>query len=426
LLHELEVHKIELEMQNAELQRARDELELALENYTDLYDFAPVGYFSIDESGTIRESNLTGAALLGIERSRLVNRRMGSFVSPESQPVFLEFLKRVFTSPKNHQCEALLLRQGGGAFWAEIRATAPVPPLGTRRLCRVVFGDISTRKQAEEAQRRIKSLGDTNLGLNREIARRQKVESALQKSKRNQSQLLRQARFMQEKLRHLSHQILLAQEEERKRISRELHDKIAQTLVGIHVHLHALSRDAERSPKNLREKIARTQRHIKTSMGVVHRFAWELRPTVLDDLGLIPALQAFMKEFTKRTGVLTHLKAFEAIEQTHIDGRTVLYRIALEALNNVARHAQAGRVEVIIEKLPDRVSMKIKDDGKSFDVDVALHAKGHRHLGLLGMRERLEMVGGHFDIESALGQGTTIIAQIPLSNARKPGGGGAR
>jgi signal transduction histidine kinase len=244
------------------------------------------------------------------------------------------------------------------------------------------------------------------------------VENALQKSKQHQSQMLKQARFMEEKLRHLSHQILSAQEEERKRISRELHDKIAQTLVGIHVHLHALSRDAADNPKDLQQKIARTQRLIKRSMGVVHRFAWELRPTVLDDLGLIVALHAFMKEFTKQTGVLAHLKAFAAIEQMHIDDRTVLYRIAVEALNNVARHAQASWVEVIIEKLPDCVSMKIKDDGKSFNVAIALHARGHRHLGLLGMKERLEMVGGHFDVESVQGKGTTITAQIPLGNLR--------
>ena len=94
LLHELEVHQIELELQNAELQRARDELDATLENYTDLYDFAPVGYFSIDESGTILEANLTGATLLGVERSRLTQRRLPLFVAPASQPALLEKIKK--------------------------------------------------------------------------------------------------------------------------------------------------------------------------------------------------------------------------------------------------------------------------------------------------------------------------------------------
>src|ERR1700689_3637705 len=95
LLHELEVHQIELEMQNAELQKARSELEVALEKYTSLYDFAPVGYFSLDESGVILEVNLTGAAMLGVERSQLINRRMLRFVVPEGQPLFVAFLERV-------------------------------------------------------------------------------------------------------------------------------------------------------------------------------------------------------------------------------------------------------------------------------------------------------------------------------------------
>jgi PAS domain-containing protein len=116
LLHELEVHQIELEMQNAKLQKARDELEVALEKYTDLYDFAPVGYFSMDESGVILEANLTGAALLGVERSRLVSRRLLLFMSPTSRPIFLAFLKKIFTGPKDQTSEALLLKEAAALF----------------------------------------------------------------------------------------------------------------------------------------------------------------------------------------------------------------------------------------------------------------------------------------------------------------------
>ena len=96
LLHELQVHQIELEMQNAELLEARDQMEAMVEKYTDLYDFAPVGYLSIDEQGLICEVNLTGAALLGVERSRLIGRRLQYFLSPTSRPVFLAFLDKVF------------------------------------------------------------------------------------------------------------------------------------------------------------------------------------------------------------------------------------------------------------------------------------------------------------------------------------------
>jgi len=149
----LEVHQIELEMQNAELQKARDDLEAALEKYTDLYDFAPVGYFSIDESDVILETNLTGAALLGVARSRLINRRLLLFIAPTSRPIFLAFLKKVFTGSKDQACEALLLKKGGGTFWAAFQAMSAVCPKGMRKWCRVAFGDITARKQAEEAVR---------------------------------------------------------------------------------------------------------------------------------------------------------------------------------------------------------------------------------------------------------------------------------
>ncbi len=99
--------------------------------------------------------------------------------------------------------------------------------------------------------------------------------------------------------------------------------------------------------------------------------------------------------------------------------RTVLYRVAQEALTNVSRHAQASRVEVSIQKLPDGICMKIKDDGKSFQVERVLNAKGRKRLGLLGMRERLEMVGGSFDVESAPGKGTTITAKIPFGKVAR-------
>jgi len=140
---------------------------------------------------------------------------------------------------------------------------------------------------------------------------------------------------------------------------------------------------------------------------------------VLDDLGLIPALHAFLKNFTAETGVHTHLTGFAGLEALDAPRRTILYRVAQEALTNVSRHAKASRVEVTIQKLATGICMKINDDGKSFSVDPLLVAKGSKRLGLLGMRERLEMVGGRFDIKSAPGQGTTVIAEMPFGKDGK-------
>ncbi|MFZ0825871.1 MAG: ATP-binding protein, partial [Verrucomicrobiia bacterium] len=424
LLHELQVHHVELEMQNAELQESRDRMEVLLEKFTDLYDFAPVGYLSLDEAGRILEVNLTGAALLGLGRALLINRRLPAFIAPGNRQVFLKFLQQVFVSNGKKVCEARLQREDGTGFWADFHGTSAVSIHGPQKWCRVVISDITALKRAEEAQRRMEALAASNEELRQEIARRRVVEESLKQSERRLSRSLKQSHYMQEHLRHLSRQVLRAQEEERKRISRELHDVIAQTLTGISIRLATLKQEAGRNLKGFDRNLARTQRLVEKSVDIIHQFARELRPAVLDDLGLIPALHTFMKQFTTRTGVHTHLTAFAGVEQLDTARRTVLFRVAQEGLTNVARHAQAGRVEITIHKLPDWVCMKIKDNGKSFQVERVLLARGGNRLGLLGMRERLEMVGGRFDVESVQGKGTTITAQIPLGKAARGGGGG--
>jgi len=298
------------------------------------------------------------------------------------------------------------------AFFAE--AITPIEK--THRTAREASAHFVRLNQT--LHQRSEDLAVSNRQLAREIVQRKEVEESLRKSERHYNQLLEQSRDMQEQLRHLSRQLLMAQEEERKKISRELHDEIAQTLTGINVQLAALKAEATINVKGLQNKIARTQRMVEKSVDIVHRFARELRPTVLDDLGLIPALHSFVKSVAKRTGIHIHMTIFAAVEKLAGDKRTVLYRVAQEALTNVARHAQARRVDVSIDKLPNSICMKIRDDGKSFQVDRVLHAKRHKRLGLLGMRERVEMVGGSFNVESTPGKGTTIRAQIPFTNGK--------
>jgi len=398
LLHELQVHQIELEMQNAELLEARDKMEALLDKYTDLYDFAPVGYFSLDEQGLILEVNLTGAALLRVERSLLLNRRLQQFVAPASRPVFLAFLEKVFAGPGKQVCEAPLLNRNGTPSWADFQGASAGSLRRERKWCRVAVSDITALKQAEETQRRLEAQAVANRELKQEIVRRTTVEKALKKSERYSRQLLAEALQLQKQLRDLSRQILVAQEEERKRISRELHDEIAQVLTGISLHLAVLAQQGDVDAKDLKKKITRTQRLVVKSLSIVHQFAGQLRPAALDDLGLIPALRSYMKDFAKRTGLSIRVTGFtrDKMEQLDSAKRTVFYRVAQESLLNVARHA--------------------KDNGKSFQVQGALPAGQNKGLGLLGMRERVEMVGGRFTIESSPGQGTTIRADIPFTN----------
>jgi signal transduction histidine kinase len=310
---------------------------------------------------------------------------------------------------------AALLRQAA-IFFAE--AVTPVGKI--HRTAREAAAHL--RIIVETLSQRTVELAAANVELSREITRRKAVEEALKKSERHYSQLLERSDRLQEELRRLSRQILSAQEEERKQISRELHDVIAQTLTGINIRLATLKKQAAVNTKGLDRNIARTQRLVERSVDIVHQFARELRPAVLDDLGLIPALHSFMKNFTARTGVRTHLTAFAKVEQLETGRRTVLFRVAQEALTNVGRHARASRVEVSIQQLPDCICMRIKDDGKSFPVERVLNGKGGKRLGLLGMRERVEMVGGRFEVQSAPDRGTTITAEIPPVKPARAGG----
>lgn len=415
LVQELQIHQIELEMQNAELHRARFEVETALDKYTELYDFAPVGYFSVDQLGLIQEVNLMGASMLGTARARLLQRRIQAFVAPTSRPAVEAFLKTVFDKPGKQSCEALLLTTSDAIFWADLQAVSAVRPQSEGKWCRLAISDIAALKRGQDAMRSMESLAAANLEANKEIARRRAAESLLKESEQTQRKLLIESQELQAQLRHLTHLILLAQEEERKKISRQLHDEIAQILAGINVHLAALTETASIRPQDLRKSISKTRRLVMRSIDVVHRFARNLRPTLLDDLGLIPALRSFVKELAEQEKLKIKFTATAGIEALDISRRTVLYRVTQEALTNVVRHAHARSATVCIRKTPDAVRLEIRDDGKSFPAERLLAAKHSGRLGLLGMRERVEMVAGHFAIESTPGKGTTVKVEIPFT-----------
>jgi signal transduction histidine kinase len=285
----------------------------------------------------------------------------------------------------------------------------------------VAVSDITAVKRAEETQRRMEAQVAANRALRQEIVRRKAVEKALHESETYSRRLLAESLGLQKQLQHLSHQILRAQEEERKRISRELHDDIAQVLTAISFHLAVVKMEAASNGKGLKEKIAHTQRLVEQSVNIVHQFAGQLRPAALDDLGLIPALHSYVKDFAKQTGLSVHFTSFTRGRTEQLDAakRTVLYRVVQEALINVAKHAHASLVNVNIRKLRGVIRMEVQDNGKSFEVQRMLSAQRSRGLGLLGMRERVEMVGGRFTVESAPGQGTTIRAEIPFANGAR-------
>jgi len=221
---------------------------------------------------------------------------------------------------------------------------------------------------------------------------------------------LAESQRLQKQAQHLAHQVLLAQEEERREISRELHDEVAQILAGINVRLEALRKVGDLSLKGLEQSIEQTQQMIEASVVAVHRYARNLRPAMLDDLGLIPSLRSCIKELPHDKDLKVRLKTIPEVETMDNVRRTVFYRVAKEALMNVVRHAEAQAVTVTMRAIPDGICLKVQDDGKGFKMSKFID---HKSLGLLGMKERVEMVEGKFSIASKPGKGTTLLAEIP-------------
>jgi PAS domain S-box-containing protein len=664
LVHEMQVHQVELELQNAELVEARARTEALLERYTDLYDFAPVGYFTLTPDGIIQLVNLTGARLLGPARSELSGRFLGRHISPDQQTLFVSFLHQVFAHEAKQSCELTLAGDGRSPRFVSVEAerssdgrecrvvmtditdrrraeeTVRVSEVRYRRLfeaahdgvvlldpgtrkitdanpfmtkllgytreqlvgkelfeigllkdesasqemfrqlkrkhqvryedlplesrhgrhqevevvanlyaedghpviqcnirditvrkkaeevlrrneglfsalidqapvgvyvvdddfrlqqcnprARVVFGkihpligrdfseihhllwpkevsdrivalfrhvlatgepylssdftarrrdtqksesyewqlqritlpdgdhgvvaffnDITDRKKAEATKQRLAVLALANREARLDIARRQVVEATLRKTDGIQRAMLEESQKLHAQLRHLARQILTAQEEERKVISRELHDDVLQTLVGINVALTALGKVAPLNRERLKARIDATRKLVTNSVNAVHQFARDLRPAVLDDLGLIPALQAYAKSLTARKKLKIRLIADGAVETLNSAKRTVLFRMAQEALTNVARHARATQAIVHITDVPNGIAMEVSDDGRAFQVEKVLRSKTFKRLGLVGMKERIEMVGGTLLLTSVRGRGTTLRAEIP-------------
>jgi two-component system sensor histidine kinase UhpB len=199
--------------------------------------------------------------------------------------------------------------------------------------------------------------------------------------------------------------VLKAQEGERARLARDLHDEANQALTGVLLRLEATAQDA---PPELREELRETKGVATQAMEELVRLARELRPVALDDLGLGAALRTQVDEFGRRAGLETSLSIPSAgLEDLHADEQIVVYRIVQEGLSNVARHSGARRVRVEVERPSGGTVVRLADDGSGFTPSAA--APG---LGLKGMRERAVLAGGRFCVESAPGRGTTIELRL--------------
>jgi two-component system sensor histidine kinase UhpB len=218
---------------------------------------------------------------------------------------------------------------------------------------------------------------------------------------------------IEEERRRSGQLAMRAQEEERRRLARDLHDEVNQALTAILLRLEAL---AQETPPERAPEVVELKRLVNQAMDELLNLARQLRPSALDDHGLVAALETQLKRFSARTGIEARIETTGEPDALADVVQTAIYRVVQEALTNVTRHAGATVVELVLAANGEEVELRVSDDGSGFDPAVLPHANSltpGRGLGLIGMAERARLVGGELDVRSAPGGGTTITLRVP-------------
>lgn len=216
-------------------------------------------------------------------------------------------------------------------------------------------------------------------------------------------------------LRAISERAINAQEAERVRIARSLHDDTAQSISMLIIHLERLGHLIPADEPDLTRYIADAQNVATKLLENLRKIIWDLRPSILDDLGLVSAIRWFARSNLEKVGVKVEFTAGSEVMRLPSHLETMLFRIAQEAISNILRHADASKVEIRLWNADNHLWLEIKDDGRGFDPEkTAEGAVERKRLGLLGIQERVSLVGGQAKIESAQGAGTCVQVHIPL------------
>ncbi|MGZ5039805.1 MAG: CHASE3 domain-containing protein [Usitatibacter sp.] len=308
--------------------------------------------------------------------------------------------------------EGWRLRKDGSRFWANVVITALRDASGALRGYAKVTRDLSERKRAEDA-------------LREEVVQRRRVEADLQELNRSLESLVAartseltganaELRDAKERLEALSSRLITAQEEERRRISRELHDETGQALTGIRLRLKdALRNDGEHA-RRIDECLVIVDQAVKQ----IRSLAVNLRPPMLDDLGLKEALEWALEQQSKAAGWRASLDVGPFTQRLGPEVETACFRIGQEALTNAARYAGASEVRVGLRIVGGAVELTVSDNGCGFDPNAFLSREERKkHFGLVSMRERAGLVGGMLEVESSRGKGTRIRAMLPITAA---------
>lgn len=228
--------------------------------------------------------------------------------------------------------------------------------------------------------------------------------------------LVRQLNERNLELHALSEQAINALEEERKQIALTLHDDTGQSLSMLIINIERLEDQLPDDENLLQEKLSATRHLAQETLANLRKIVYGLRPSILDDLGLIPAIRWYARSNLEDAGILVEINANGEIEPLPSPLNSTLFRIAQEVINNIVRHSQAETVEINISRKGENILLEVKDDGQGFDLgSVRAEALQQQHLGLLGIQERAELVGGNTELSSRPGQGTQILVRVPYN-----------
>ncbi|HEX9305724.1 MAG TPA: ATP-binding protein [Thermoanaerobaculia bacterium] len=364
--------------------RGRRRPSLAFDHYRALFEFAPDGYLATDGQGKIQEANRIAGALLRIDQRALSGRSLSRFIWPGDRRRFRARLTALRRSGQHGFEELpLKLQPARGEPFDGALTGARVPVEHSFALAWSV----------------------------RDIRKRTRVERKLKESEQRSLSLYRQMLASRDELRILADRSLHAREEESRRIARELHDEVGQMTTSIHLALAEIGADL---PEAERERLETVHGHLDALEERLRRLSHELRPTILDDLGLRPALEFLTEGFAARTGISSSV---EGSTKGRLEPlvETTAYRIVQEALTNIARHADATHASIRISRETGALRCSIRDDGVGMPIDpVTPGASRRRGLGLLGIRERLDALGGKFKVLSRAGGGTELLVTIPF------------
>jgi signal transduction histidine kinase len=369
VIEELKIHQIELEMQNQELLETQEKLEKSRQKYSDLYDFAPVGYMTLNPDGKIMEANLTAAKTIDVPRGSLIGTFLYGYIANEDRDSLYHHLRKIFKINSNHNCEIRLADRNPEVF---LRLES-IHNAGDKEICRTIITDITEQK---------------------------KMKIALSQS--------------ESQLKALSSKLMEAQEKERKRIAYDLHDGVAQMLVASNFYIQNLiSRFSEKS--NEYEILMRCIDINQKALIDLKRIVSDLRPTVLDSMGIIAAIEWLSTQYQTNDPHLTITRKIRVSEsQVSENLKPVIFRILQEIMSNIEKHSQAKQVEISLEKVDETLELSVKDNGKGFELsDVLFNKEFQKGVGITSITERVRSNGGCLEILSSKSNGTTIIARWP-------------